>query len=474
MKTIEGMFASRFLITQKFSPWCLLVLATTCLALMGCKDSSTEATRQGASASSHGNSKQGEELPSVKVSQVPLRIFIVGRLEQPEALMRQWLAETEQPAEIRAISVSELFSASSLQADILVYPSRLLGELTHRQWVVRLPEALRDLSAADDATEQGSSLSSLPGLITATSYDGFQYGVPLGFSIAGLMGSPVTTAEQMSYNQLNERLADLLGVTELLEVTELEPMEWTPKEVDAEALVDRFLSIAFGVSQVNAKYGVLFEVRTMKSRLNQPEFVFAAELLKRLARQKEGIGSVLGTHSFAWQWVQQQEAEAYAIVSPGELDLPSRSSDQGRSIPLKGAKNWNLGGGLIASLTAQCRQSAQSIRFVRWLAQDRTIASLEGNLSAAVAVSKSTSSLADRVNQQNLAALSDYNLSCEPRLRLTYRYRELLAAQLVLMVSGQLSVSEGLSASAGAWDSLTTDQFKTQQREYERSLGMTQ
>ena len=128
----------------------------------------------------------------------------------------------------------------------------------------------------------------------------------------------------------------------------------------------------------------------------------------------------------------------------------------------------------MASITEQCRQSVQSIRFVRWLAQDRTIASLEGNLPAVVAISKTTSNLADRVNQQTMAMLSEYNLSCEPRLRLAHRYRQLLSVQLFSIVTGKISISDGLSAAATAWDDISIEQFKIQQREYEKSLGMTQ
>jgi hypothetical protein len=470
------------------SAWGLFFLLASCLSNVGCEPSSDEqasgyAAESGAPAEASGTADSSsrartssglEALDSdrrpLRASRVPLRVGIIGRMDQSEILSRQWLSDSEQPIDVRVLSASEVLNGKTVPADVILYPSRLLGELSQRQWVVKLPVLLQKSPESLASGENDHSLNPLPGLLSATSYNGVRYGLPLGFSMVNLLGSAGTVAEQLSYDELLERLTILESGSEA--VPEPESLDSTSSHVDAEALVDRFLAIAFGISSVNPKYGVLFEVRNLKARLLQEEFIIAANLLKKLASQKGGLQSVVGTHSQAWQWVHQCAFEAYVLASPSELDLEARELDSAHWIRLDQKRNWNSGAGMVVSLTSDCRQTAQAVRFLNWICQPRTIASLESNLQGVVSIG-SGSRLADRVNQQNASFFGDYNLSCEPRLPRTHQYRAVLADELLSIVLGQKSAEDGLSAAAAAWDAISSERLETQQNEYEKSLGMT-
>jgi len=457
----------------------MAILALLCsTALIGCSFSSSSSQQNTADASAQDTTTDTKTQLKSKVSRVPLRIWVVGNMQQSDVLLRQWLADDEQPAEIRVLAVEELLGAEqsgtgAAEADVMIYPSRLLGEVIRRQWVVKLPQTLlaSNIENGDPGglagLDNGIKLRTAPALISACSYDGYQFGLPLGFATISLIGSESTSAEQLSHQALFEEL------TSNIASGQDGPLEVTADDIDCEALVDRFLSIAFGVTQVNSKYGVLFDVRTMASRLSQPEFVFAAELLTKLARQEDGVRSVVGSHSEAWRWANQTNLEGFALVSASELNSEVRTLDRVKLIRLIDTKAWNTGAGMIASITARCRQSAQSVRFLEWVSRAKTISSFESNMLGTVSLSDSAVRAADRVNQHTFLGLNDYNVSCEPRLPLTHEYRRALAAELISIVSGRSSIADGLDAACAAWDKLTGDNTKSQQREYERSLGMT-
>lgn len=450
--------------------WSLVVLCLIGMSGVGClpqradsDDVSTEESTNDAQASEQTRS-------ALRASKVPLRIWIVGRMEQSEMLSRQWLSDSEQPIEVRIVAAEDLLSQQSVPADVLIYPSRLLGDLSHRQWIVKLPESLKTGMAAT-GTDSAVSLNGLPGLISATSYDGVQFGLSLGYSMLSLMGSQSARFEKMTYLQLTERLSELTAGDTVL--AQNGSIDFSSMAVDREALVDRFLAIAFGLSPVNSKYGVLFEVRSMKSRIAKEEFRLAAELLKKLTSQRDGLLSVVGSHSQALRWVHDCPTECYAFVSASELDLQSQSADRPKWIQWDQTKPWNSGAGMVVSITSQCRQTAQSIRFLEWVSQPRTLSSLESHLPGVVSQSGVGGRLVDRVNQRNASIFSDYNLSCEPRLPGVQRYRSALAEELLAILDGRKTVDEGLQAAASAWDAITGPGLPGLQNEYEKSLGMT-
>lgn len=438
--------------------WFLLVLLVT----GGC-------TRPESKSTDEPVGDGANQAASAKVSDVPLRVWIVSRTDPSEILVRHWLSDSEQPIDVQVLTADELLSRQDCPADVLITPTRWIGEIVNRKWVVKLPDAIADRRRSGEATKEAGSDSdpsndAIPSaLVVATTYDGVRYGLPIGFSTIHLVGSRSTNSEEISIEGLRERLSKI----------DLRPLEFDEAQIDEESLVDRFFAIAFAASPVNVKYGVLFEIRTMKARLASEEFVLAANLLKGLASQPDAELSVAGSHNLAWKWVNQSEAPVYALVSTAGLDAETQAMESAHWIPLVGARAWYDGSALMASLATQCRQTAQGTRFIEWLSQPRTIATLEPVLPGVVGSSSRSNSLADLANRKSFERLQDINASCEPRLLHTYEYRKILAAQLLAILRGEKEVHEGLSAAAEAWDTISLRQFKLQQIEYEKSLDLT-
>ena len=349
------------------------------------------------------------------VSPVPLRIWLVGRVDQPELLARQWRAYSDQPIEVRALSVAELLDRADCPADVVLFPSRLLGELLQRQWIVKLPASLLENAWADGQTPTDTAEFAVPaGLATAASYEGVRYGQPLGFAGIRLIASATADASPTSWPRLIEQVVGRAD----------QSPEFEQVAVDADALVDRFLAVAFAQSEANPKYGILFDAHTMKARLNEVEFQLAARVLQALASQPGGVPSVLGSHAAAWTWVGQSERPAYALVSPTELGVDLEIGDAIQEVAVTPVRGWNSGAGILAALTSQCRQSAQSTRFIRWLAANQTLEALRPVASGILSPQVRGNDLINRLAQQVARDFQDANLSCEPRLPGVETYRQ--------------------------------------------------
>jgi hypothetical protein len=445
----------------RFDGLVTLALISLVIPFCGCNSTESKPSEQTISAT--------QETP--KVSQVPLRIWITAGVDQPEILIRQWLSNSEQPIEVTTLSEAELLLRSNLPADVLLAPTRLLGELLHREWIVKLPDRLlqqRTASAAQSISDSldDSPLSQIPpGLVTATSYAGVNYGLPLGHSMNHLLGSPQVSDSEMTW----ELLASRLDRHEILPVTVED------SSIDRDALVDRFLAIAIGLSPVNAKYGVLFEIRSMKARLTADEFLFAARLLQKMASQHDSSSSVAvtGSHRDAWNWIHHSDHPAYALISVSGLDTQARSLEAAHWIPLVPTRHWNDGAGLMATMPSQCRQTAGAIRFIQWICGERTLADLQDSIPGLLPLRNTGILLADRIAQKNLQVMQDQNLVCEPRIPRSGEYRSTLANHLLSMLRGERTAQEALAAAAADWDQVTEQQRKLQQMEYEKSLGLT-
>lgn len=408
---------------------------------------------------------------------VPLRVWLVGRLQSSEALQRHWHSFSEQPIKLRSMTSEQFFEEQSCPADLLVFPSRCLGELIQRQWITRLPTVLLKPSSEFRESkskgtveltdqlwqDQEDVLPITPAaMIEATSYDGTRYGFPLGFGLVSVLGGSQVDVPSLSWEQLAQKISR----------TDAPPTEPNLLEIDSDALVDRFLAIAIGHSSMNTKYGVLFDLRTLKSRLMEPEFQFAAELLKTMAAQSEDAAiSVVGSHTRAWQWLHQAGNRAFALVSMTEVDWDSRELDGPKLIDFSNSRPWYSGAGLVVALASQCQQTSQSINFMRWLYSDRILQTLR-TLTGGVAVfPASGSSPIEQFSQQNALILEDSRICYEPRMPGAHLYRKAVSESLVEMLAGKCSVNQALTAAADSLDRITS-QRQLQQLDYERSLGL--
>lgn len=399
-----------------------------------------------------------------QVSSTPLQVHIIAPISQIEVVVRQWRSVSDQPIEISSKSVDALLKEDKCAADLLIYPSRLIGDLIKRQWITKLPKALDELTKLDPTKhDEESPFAIIPqSMLKAGAIGSNSYGLPLGYSMVSLLGSATMTNNELSRDEFQA----LLGTSEPTAV------EFEDGLVDAEALVDRFLYLAFGESEVNSKYGVLFELRTMKSRIAASEFVSAAKTLQRMAMQPQAVESVVGSHTVAWRWINETDKPAVALASASQLDLDSLALDNAKLLTISSARPWNSGSGMLASITMNCRQSAQSVKFILWLAQQNSLTNLRGLVPGLVSPVARGRTLSEKVVSANQLALQLDGTSCEPRCTATHQLRTALAANLIQFLRGQSSVDDVLSATAARWDSIIKQSSANPKADYERSLGL--
>lgn len=419
---------------------------------LGCKPSPPNST------------SESEKSAPPKTSTVPLRVWLVGEIAQPETVIRQWNAVSEQPVEFRSLQTNEFFDSEKCAADLLLYPARLLGELVRRKWIVKLPSALdyskKPASTGRDVEDEIAPAP--PAMLAAAKYNAIQYGLPLGYSLLSVLASSASKTDSTTWKELRQSLTAVARRS----------VEFDDSKVDAEALVDRYLTIAFGIAEVNSKYGVLFDLKTMKPRLTAREFLEAGEILQGLASQPNAIESVIGSHSTAWSWINRVDQAAFAIASPSQLSGEVLSLEDAHKVAIDGGKAWNSGAGVIASMATQCQQSTQTINFARWLSEHTTLDSLRGQVPGMISSGVRGVSLAERMMASDSSLLQRDDISNEPRFPVAYRLRSSLAKQLVLFLKGQ-SCEQALSTAADEWSKIVDEQgpasFKS---DYEQSLGL--
>ena len=400
------------------------------------------------------------------VSDVPLRVWVVSTVSDPETIRRQWLGDSDQPIEIQTLSTDEFLAKESCECELVLFPSRLLGELVHRKWITRLPTT----SADDDSQEEDLAVPT-PAARAQTQTDGVTYGVALGCSIPKVIASTkLVEALNLDQEKRSTDWEEILG--------QLAPSSFVDiddSDVDAAALVDRFFAIVATQTQNESKYGLLFDMQTMQSRLREPEFVRAAKILKQLSTQEGGAAATLGSHDAAWRWVTQHPGKAVAIASPTGLSAEAMKWTGGGLVQLEGDQGWNTGGGLVAALSTECKQSSRSARMVRWFGKRKSRDAVAPVMVGADSVSPlggaDTLSWNARQGTQSLQANSA--ISREPSLPFAEAYRIALATGLLNLLRSDESAEQALAGVHEAWSEIAKQAGSEHRMDYEKSLGLT-
>jgi hypothetical protein len=431
-----------------------IVLLCTFWMLVGCNKDSN-------------NSAETSKTPVATTSSVPLRLWIVGRVSDPSLVERAWLTGSDQKLEIRVLTVDEFLSEKSCNCDVTLFPARLLGEMLDRKWLSKLPQSLN---------VQGENALQTPAAWTRqAAYGGEVWAVSMGASIPVTIVSP-SAAEAASQATDWESMLKLF-----VRETPQTPAKIDPTQVYRAALVDRFFAIAGGLSQRAPDYGLLFDLQKMKPRLTEPEFVRAAEILLMMSQQASdpstAIEAVAGDSSRAWTWLSAQSKPAIAIVAPTLLNSEAMKLTGGKSIrvPAEGL-GWNTGSGLMASLSASCRQSTRATEMLHWLRQSETRQSLSPLIEGIEAVTPAAESDSAAWQARSLASEQAANIKIPSELRLprAEEYRHALSDSLVSILSGDKQIADALADAATAWQTITEARGRELQRhDYEQSLGLT-
>ncbi|MCA9194679.1 MAG: hypothetical protein KDB03_23070 [Planctomycetales bacterium] len=461
----------------------ILSCLTTFCFLASCNRSNT-----GTSGSADGNQ------PVVtSTTEIPLRMWVVAPIASRDNFVRQWQSGSEQQLDIRSLTVEELLQESSCDCDVIVYPSRLTGELVSREWLTKLPSSLTAQNGV--APVEGVSDNVLfqpPAWAFQASYGASTYGMSLGCSLPIAIASPALAAElQPLLNESNQLTWEQISP----KLKQSEPSNTWPGSTDIDALVDRFLALATSFSARNSKYGLLFEMQTMQARLTAPEFHRAAEMLILLAKQDPTAVAAMGTHSAVWQWVSEAQESAIGLAVPSSLDTTSATL-KGATVfhlmltPVVDPKSsvstqldtqqprqlsYNGGSGLVASISVECRQSGLASFLLKWLqesASRNVIAPLIPGIDPATSLG-GTDSTERRARQLLRDSWASDTVPAEPRLPRVEEYRHALGMHLVKLIRGEVAIDEALKSANDDWNRISEDAGTGQRNQYEKSLGLT-
>lgn len=425
---------------------------------------------------------------TTNTSIVPLRVWVVGPIADEQIWMRHWLAGSEQQIEFRSLKTEELLPLRQSDCDVILYPSRLIGELTERGWIVKLPDGLDSAGGVESGDSQ---LAPAPlAWRQQATYAGQSMGISLGCSLPVLVATSAFPAA--------DNLRDWGTLLNDLQLAEIDSPQFsiTEQQVDREALVDRFLSIAATLSNRDPSYGLLFDLQSMRSRLADENFVRCARILAALASQPDGLAAMVGDHLVAWNWIANNPRAALAIATPALLDTQANSLSNGQIVRVGTANSelannssadaeavaerpritaWNSGAGLVASLSSQCRQSNQAISLLRWLSQPSTrsvLTKFTVGIESPTPVA-SADSLAWKARQSLSEVVTSAGVAQEPRLPLATAYRQALADALLDFLTGKTNASQAMRSADQSWQDITDKAGQTQRSHYEKSLGLT-
>lgn len=439
-----------------------------------------------------------DEADSAAATQLPVRVLVVDDPQLAEAVRRQWEARTDRTVEIRTASGEEFDPAARLEADVVLFPSGLLGALAEAGRIVAL----------DKQTLEGPQLARrdvFPLLWQTVARWGQEtHAAPLGSPVFCLLYRPdvleaageQAPEEWPAYRELGERLA------------ETKPGDW---HALAEPLAPGWagqvlLARAAPYARHRSHYSTLFDFRTMEPLIDGPPFVLALEELVaafplappesldwtpsdvRRAFYEGRLAMAITWPSSAdeFEVPQQPLPVAFAelpgspqVYSPGQQRWEPRRDDDPTRIPLLGIA------GRLGAVTTEARRPGAAADVLAWIAGRDWSGQISPRSSATTLFRQSHMAQAGAwVSQPAAAAAGDYAELVERTLsrsdalvsvRIPGRARYLAALDDAVRsaVRGEATPQEALSAAADQWRRITDELGLDAQRDaYARSLGL--
>ncbi len=437
---------------------CAILFVSAVMSLGGCNNASK------------GPDDSAPQPPPV--SNIPLRIRIVGTVTTPEFIERRWLSGSEQSIDIQSQGVDDFLASSSCDADVVLFPARLIGELVERDWIAKLPNL--EYAQSDEADLEEARTFPDAWLSQCT-YGGVTYALPLGCSITNFIASESYAAPLQAAESDREPVDSLETLLVALPQAKNKATRTLDADViDRNALVDRFLALTFALTDRKTQYGVLLDLETMQPRLTEPEFQRAAEWLCRLAEQPGGGDtSTIASHSAAWSWASQNDQATLSIAAANQLNEEAAKITDGAMINVPNAQLINSGGGMLAAIAVSCRQSHQSNLFMKWLVEPQTSQFLSPLITGIDSPTPiNIESLAWRIQQGNAQVVQNDQLPQEPRMPGAHEMRMKLADELLAMLSGSKNPDQSLSDAQRGWEAMLGSNRDAIKLHYQQSLGL--
>lgn len=450
--------------------------------------------------------------PESNESRPPLRVLVLDDGPMAKAIEQQWIERAaDETIEVKEAKFADLGVAKRFSADIVVFPSRFLGEFAERDLIQPVPAAM--VTGGDTGSEEAKPLP-LEDLFPSIrqcdiSWGRKVYAVPLGSPPLMLvyredifkklsLSAPETWSEyQKTLEKLNDR--STLG--------DLAPPEGKHWQAGAEPLADGWagnMLLARSAASVRTEGQLysLFSVDKLEPRITTPPYVRALEELvaaaktsgakERMTPAQTRAALLEGECAMAITWLSAADkldakfSFAYAEL-PGSDDAYSfqesawikKTPDQSKRTTLCAVS------GRLAAVTKEARRSSAAFQLLRWLT-DSDVAREVSPASEATTLFAKSQRLAPEpwVNPglsidsaKQYASIVESALSHQqwmPTIRLpgSSQYLAHLDEAVVQVVNEKGTISEELEKTVKKWNEITRsfDLIK-QRRAYQRSLG---
>ena len=300
-------------------------------------------------------------VPAAQTHQdVPLRVLLLGEPQDEGAVSRGWEAVSEQQVQVDVLpltradpsGISDAFLAGAKKADVVIYPLVLVGEAARNDAVVKMPaDELKRIEL-----EVGTLLPAARN--GAARYGGSAYALPLGCALPAVVAQskvePLESWEdydQLVGNQWNGSAAEPTAAG------------WAGT---------MFLWRCSGIKNW------LFERKDLRPLINTQPYVTSLELMLRTNGR---YASKDQTPDQIWTLVGEEKLH-------GGIGFPSRRSGAADDLLV-----FALPGGVdlsrivldpfspVVSISASCRQTTASKRFVEWLCGGEGSRSVRGQVA---------------------------------------------------------------------------------------------
>ncbi|HBV62353.1 MAG TPA: hypothetical protein DEF45_04960 [Rhodopirellula sp.] len=385
---------------------------------------------------------------------VPLRILLVGEPGDKDAVLRGWQAVSEQEIQVDVLplnradpsGISDAVLVGAKKADVVIYPLVLVGELVRNDAVVKM--TADDLKRID--AEVGALLPTARN--GAARYGGATHALPLGCALPAVVAQ--SRVEPIESWEDYDRLVG---------------NQWDGSAAEPTAAGwagTMFLWRCSGIKNW------LFERKDLKPLVNTQPYVASLELM---VKTNERYAVKDQTPDQIWNLVGEGKLR-------GGIGFPSRRSDAiGDTLvfALPGIQNLSKvvldPFSPVVSLSASCRQTTSSKRFLEWLGGGEGSRSVRGQVAGmtdlrGAASSNDTSSPYDEWLTGQLQA--PLIAPC-PQLNAASSYLVALDKNVRRALAGEVTAQQALDEVAEEWAGLTSASgMEKQIRAWRMAQGM--
>ncbi|TWT34807.1 type 2 periplasmic-binding domain-containing protein [Blastopirellula retiformator] len=270
----------------------------------------------------------------------PFKLLVLDDAPLAEAIEREWQAREERSLELEQSTAAELLKSDKVDADAVIYPPQLLGELIARQWIEPLPADLLDNEALDLA-DVFSSVRRME-----LDWGSETYGVPYGSQTLVLMVRPEVMEKLEleipetweAYQNCVDRIAAsefCTGDAPQFAAPTLEPLaeDWRGK---------LFLARSAAYAKNPSNYAVLFGLGSVDPLISQQAFVKGATDLKKIAQSIPADLQALLPAEVGQQFLAGKSALAIGWLSPKSQANEDKLEFTPDFAPIPGAASyWN-------------------------------------------------------------------------------------------------------------------------------------